>query len=52
MQPWQSGGISSEEFFWNLQRGEVIRGDKSFEEHQEELENQGPGLGNFGVNSE
>lgn len=45
MKMWQSGGFSSKELYWNLQKGEMIRSDKSFDAHQEELEEDGPGLG-------
>ena len=33
---WQSGAISEAELFANLQRGEVIDGEKTLEQHQEE----------------
>jgi hypothetical protein len=33
---WQSGAISEAELFANLQRGEVIDGQKTLEQHQEE----------------
>lgn len=34
----QANEISRAEFFQQLQRGEIISGDKTFEEHEEELE--------------
>jgi Domain of unknown function (DUF4055) len=51
LKAWQSGGISSEEFYWNLQKGELVRSDKSFDDHQEELENQNPALGDIGLDN-
>ncbi len=49
VQAWQSGGISSAELYWNLQKGEIVSSKKTFEEHQGELENQGPGLGELNI---
>jgi hypothetical protein len=45
---WQRGGITSAEKFWLLQRGELIRQEKTFEEHEAELEAEGPRLGLVG----
>ncbi len=38
----QAGELSSQEFFELLQRGDVIDGGKSFDEHQSEIEIQAP----------
>lgn len=38
----QSGNISAQEAFELLQRGDVIDGEKSFEEHQEEIDSESP----------
>lgn len=38
----QSGNISKQEAFTLLQRGDVIDGEKSYEEHQEEVEAEPP----------
>jgi hypothetical protein len=35
---WQAGGLSGSELFDVLQRGDIIDGEKSFEEHQEEID--------------
>lgn len=42
VQSWQSGALSEEELFAELQRGDVIRPDKTFEEHKAEIENNPP----------
>jgi len=52
VQSWQSGGISTEELYWNLQKGEIVQSDKSFDDHQTELESQVPGLGTLDVGKE
>jgi hypothetical protein len=39
---WQSGGISEEELFDELQRGDVIKPEKTFIEHKTEIENNPP----------
>lgn len=39
---WQSGAISEEEMFDQLQRGDVIRSDKTYEDHKTEVENNPP----------
>lgn len=39
---WQSGAVSEAELFAKLQEGEIIGGEKTFEEHQAEVEVQGP----------
>lgn len=44
MGAWQAGGLSEQEFFDQLQRGDVIASDKTFEKHQAEIE-QSPPLG-------
>ena len=38
----QAGQISEQEFFDLLQRHDVVRAEKTFEEHQEEIGSQGP----------
>jgi hypothetical protein len=38
----QAGALSEEEFFELMQRGDVIAGDKTFEEHQAQIKAQGP----------
>lgn len=42
---WQSGAITLEDLFGNLQRGEIIDPAKSFDDHKEALEVEGGGLG-------
>jgi len=44
MAAWQGGGITREDLFLALQRGEVIHQNKTLEEHTEELENETPAL--------
>lgn len=39
---WQAGAISDSELFDNLKAGEIIADDKSLEEHQSEVDAQGP----------
>ena len=48
MATWQGGGISKRTFFANLQRGEVVDSDKSFEDEEGEIEDEGPSLGMVG----
>ncbi|MCR4297384.1 MAG: DUF4055 domain-containing protein [Gallionella sp.] len=38
MAAWQSGGLSDQEFFANLQQGELIAQDVTLEEHQAQIE--------------
>lgn len=38
----QAGALSDEEFFDLMQRGDVIDGEKTFEEHKTQIEAQGP----------
>lgn len=40
MQAWQGGGITSRDLFEYLQRGEIIRESKTFDDHQEELDDE------------
>jgi hypothetical protein len=40
MQAWQGGGLSSRDLFDCLQRGELIREDKTYEDHEEELDSE------------
>jgi hypothetical protein len=42
MAAWQGGGLSEDEFFDALKRGDVIRPDKTLEEHQGEIESNPP----------
>lgn len=42
---WQSGAISSQTFFYNLQQGELIAEDIDFETEQEYIKEDGPALG-------
>jgi hypothetical protein len=44
MMAWQGGGITRADLFENLQRGEVIRSEKTLEEHTDELDNEAPVL--------
>lgn len=41
---WQSGAISDQVLFYNLQKGELIDGDITFEEEQERKASQAPAL--------
>lgn len=43
VQALQAGGLSNREFFELMQRGDVIDGDRTFEQHQEELKADPPG---------
>jgi hypothetical protein len=45
---WQAGGITLEDLFKALQRGEVIEATKSYADHVEQLEAEGGGLGTMG----
>ena len=38
---WQSGAISFEDYFLNMQSADIIRAEKTFEEHQEQVDAQG-----------
>jgi len=42
---WQSGAITLEDLFENLQRAEIVDPAKSFKDHREELDEEGEGLG-------
>ncbi|WP_169312116.1 DUF4055 domain-containing protein [Brevundimonas diminuta] len=42
---WQSGAITLEDLFENLQRAEIVDPAKSFEDHREALDEEGEGLG-------
>lgn len=44
MGAWQGGGLTKQDLFDALQRGEVIRDSKTFEEHEEALEDEMPML--------
>jgi hypothetical protein len=44
MQAWQSGAISYETFYWNLQRGEIARPGIEVETERELIDNQQPVL--------
>lgn len=39
---WQSGGISKETLFWNLQQGEVVREGQTFEDEEAAIANNPP----------
>lgn len=39
---WQSGGISRETLFWNLQQGELVAEGKTVEDERAEIEAEGP----------
>lgn len=39
---WQSGAISDRDLFNKFQEGEVIDSTKSYDEHQSEIDMQGP----------
>ncbi|MEX2444494.1 MAG: DUF4055 domain-containing protein [Alkalispirochaeta sp.] len=45
---WQRGGLTTPDLFWQLKQGEMVRSDKTLEEHQTELEDEGPRLGLMG----
>ena len=45
MAAWQGGGLTKQELFERLKQGEIIRADKTFEDHETELESEGPMLG-------
>lgn len=42
---WQSGAITLQDLFENLQRGEIVDPAKSFDQHREELDEEGVALG-------
>lgn len=42
MGAWQGGAISQQDFFILLQEGEIVAAEKTFEEHQAEIDNQQP----------
>lgn len=42
---WQSGAITLEDLFENLQRAEIVDPAKSFDDHKEQLEAEGEALG-------
>ncbi len=44
VQAWLSGAMSHEELFLNLQKGELIKESKTFEEHQTQIEEETPNL--------
>lgn len=48
---WQSGAISHETLYDNMQRGEIAQSDVSFEDEQERIQSQGPALGAIGADS-
>lgn len=41
MKAWQGGGISKETLFWNLQQGEVIAADRTFEQEEDLISAEG-----------
>jgi hypothetical protein len=52
MSLWQQGRISAQDFFKLLKKGEIIHAEKTFEEHEEEIEMEGPALGMIGLDNE
>jgi hypothetical protein len=44
LKAWQAGGISSQTLFENLQRGEVIDADRSFEDEQADIQDEQPAM--------
>lgn len=49
---WQSGAISKKTLFWNLQWGEVVAPDATFEAEEGEIESAGPALGMINASGE
>lgn len=47
LQAWQSGAISKETLFENLKAGEIIQGDRTFEEEEDRIEDEGLPAGDF-----
>jgi hypothetical protein len=47
---WQSGALSKQTLYENLQRGEIASAERSFEEEQELIAQEGAGLGNPDLN--
>ena len=45
LEAWQSGAITLEDLFENLQRAEIVDPSKSFDDHKDELDSEGGGLG-------
>jgi len=45
---WQAGAFTTAELFQRLKQGELIRADKTLEEHEDEIASQGPALGTIG----
>lgn len=45
---WQRGGLTTGDLFWQLKQGEMVRAEKTLEEHEAELESEGPRLGTLG----
>ena len=41
---WQSGGISKQTFFYNLQQGELVAPGKTYEDEQADIETSAPTL--------
>lgn len=48
LKAWQSGAITLEDLFNNLKKAEIIDPAKTFDDHKEGLEEEGPGLGTLG----
>jgi hypothetical protein len=46
---WQSGGISKQTFFYNLQQGELVAPGKTFEDEEGEIETSAPTIASNGV---
>ena len=41
---WQAGALSKQELFKALQKGDIIEAEKTFEEHETEIEIEAPQL--------
>lgn len=48
MQLWQGGGISKQTLFWNLQQGEIVPDDTTYEDEQSLIEMEQPARIPFG----
>lgn len=46
---WQSGAISKQTLFYNLQQGEIIAPSKTFEEENDETASEPPDVGNVNI---
>jgi len=48
---WQSGAVSKQTFFYNLQQGELVAPGKTFEEEQADIETSAPTIAGNGVSA-